>query len=53
MILTSEIVYFPLRESPSYQQFEEKVYADLAVMRGNVIEYLKAEDEWQEDWEEN
>ncbi len=51
MILTSEIVYYPLKDSPSYQQFEEKLYADLALMRSNVIKYLKTEGEWREEWE--
>ena len=51
LILTSEIPYYPLKDLPSYKKFEERLYADLAVMRGNVIDYLKAEGEWKEEWE--
>lgn len=52
LILTSEIVYYPLRESPLYKPFEEKLYADLTEMRGNVIEYLNKEGEWKVEWQE-
>ncbi|MEP1306499.1 MAG: tetratricopeptide repeat protein [Balneola sp.] len=51
LIITSEIPYYRLKESPSYQQFEEKLYADLGLMRENVIQFLKAEGEWKEEWE--
>ncbi len=50
LILTSEIPYQPLKEHPSYSEFEDKLYADLASMRGNVIDYLKEKGEWRESW---
>ena len=51
LILNSEIVYYPLRESPAYTPFKEKLYADLAGMRDNVIAFLKEEGEWQPEWD--
>ena len=50
MILNSEIVYYPLKESPAYKPFEEKLYADLAQMRDKVITYLKEKGEWKQEW---
>lgn len=52
MILTSEIVYYPLKNTPAYKSFEEKLYADLATMRENVVQFLKEKGEWQEAWAE-
>ena len=52
MILASEIPYYRLKDTAEYEEFEEKLFADLAQMRGNVIDYLKEEGEWREVWEE-
>jgi TolB-like protein/Tfp pilus assembly protein PilF len=53
MILTSEIPYYPLKELPAYKVFEEKLYADLGVMREHVVQFLKEKGEWREEWVEN
>ncbi|MBO6522787.1 MAG: tetratricopeptide repeat protein [Balneolaceae bacterium] len=52
-IFQTEIVFFPFKESEYYQPLRNKIDADLAEMRTNIIEYLKAEGEWKEEWEEN
>ncbi len=53
LIITSEIPFYRMKESDKFPEFEEKIYADLALMRTNVVEFLKEEGEWKEEWEEN
>lgn len=50
LIFTSEIVWYELKNSPAFEPFEEKLYADLAAMRENVVRFLKEKDEWKEAW---
>lgn len=50
-IFKTEIQFFAFKESPYYQPMRDKIDADLAGMRGNIIEFLKAEGEWREEWE--
>jgi TolB-like protein/Tfp pilus assembly protein PilF len=53
--------YFNLATLPRQVLFEEPVFNDLIAdidtdintMRSNAVEYLKAEGEWKEEWEEN
>lgn len=47
-------VDFPdeMTEKPEFQKLEKRIYEDLHRMRDNVIEYLKAEGEWKEEWGE-
>ena len=52
-IFKTEIVFFPFKESEYYQPLRNKIDADLAEMRANIVAYLKAEGEWKEEWEEN
>tara|TARA_R110002124_G_scaffold44656_3_gene135912 strand:+ start:11390 stop:13612 length:2223 start_codon:yes stop_codon:yes gene_type:complete len=40
-----------LKKSEEFKNIVKKVYADLHAQRANVIEYLKAEGEWKEEWE--
>jgi len=51
VIFKTEIAYFPFKESEYYQPLREKIDVDLSVMRANVIDYLKAEGEWKEEYE--
>ncbi|XWN36385.1 MAG: tetratricopeptide repeat protein [Balneola sp.] len=53
LIITSEIPFYRMKESSNFEAFENKIYADLGLMRENVIKFLKAEGEWKEEWEEN
>ncbi len=50
-IFQTEIVFFPFKESEYYQPLRNKIDADLAEMRVNIIAFLKAEGEWKEEWE--
>ncbi len=50
MILTSEIPYYRMEDSPEYKRVKNRIFDDLTVMRGNVVEYLKDKGEWREDW---
>lgn len=40
-----------MSDNPVYKQLREDILADVALMRDDVIEYLKAEGEWKEEWE--
>ncbi|GAB5410298.1 MAG: hypothetical protein BalsKO_26630 [Balneolaceae bacterium] len=51
IIFKTEVQYFPFKESSYYQPLRDKIDVDLAIMRGNIIEFLKAEGEWREEWE--
>lgn len=53
LIFTSEIVWYDLKKSPEFKSFEGKLYADLSSMRDNVVQFLKEEGEWKEEWGEN
>lgn len=50
VIFKTEIAYFPFKESPHYQPLRDKIDADLAAMRENIIDFLKTEGEWKEEW---
>jgi TolB-like protein/Tfp pilus assembly protein PilF len=52
LIITSEIPFFRIKESQNFEEFEKKIYADLGIMRENVVQFLKEKDEWKEEWEE-
>ena len=52
LIITSEIPFFRIRESQNFEEFEKKIYADLGMMRNNVVQFLKEKDEWKEEWDE-
>jgi len=41
-----------LKKTEAFNEVVNRVYEDLHSMRANVIEWLKAEGEWQESWEE-
>jgi len=51
IIFKTEIPYFSFKESPYYQPIRDRIDADLAEMRGNIIKFLKTEGEWKEEWE--
>ena len=44
------VFFTNVREEPEYKELMARIYADLHEMRDNVIEYLKAEGEWKEEW---
>lgn len=52
IIFKTEITEFPFKESPYYQPLRDKIDADLAVMKENIVEFLKEEGEWREEWAE-
>lgn len=52
LIITSEIPFFRIKESQNFEAFEKKIYADLGIMRENVVQFLKEKGEWQEEWAE-
>jgi len=53
LIMTSEIPFYRMKESPNFDEFENRIYADLGLMRENVVQFLKAKGEWEEEWGEN
>ncbi len=50
-LVFQEPVYSLVEEHPSFIKFKEDVYKDLHSMRSNVIQFLKAEGEWREEWD--
>jgi tetratricopeptide (TPR) repeat protein len=40
-------------EIDGYQKVIDEVHSELDQQRSNVVEFLKAEGDWKEEWEEN
>ncbi len=51
VIFTVELPYFEFKESPYYPEIRQRIDEDLASMRSNIINYLKSEGEWNDEWD--
>jgi hypothetical protein len=49
--LTTNSIPSGLKKSEAFKDVVNRVYEDLHGMRAEVIEWLKAEGEWKEEWE--
>jgi len=50
-VTAPDIFFEGLKETPEFKELMVRVFADIHIMRAEVIEWLKAEGEWQDEWE--
>lgn len=51
-LFNSDPTYSILKDYEPFMELKQRMFEDLHGMRANIIEFLKAEGEWKEEWEE-
>lgn len=46
-----DVEYEIMEQDPAFIELKERIYSDLHSMRANIIQFLKAEGEWKEEWD--